>query len=337
MGRQSFCYHPVIGSLKMPNGRFRVSFVDGAFRYRTNAAGFRSDREYVPAKSPGTTRIAFFGDSFTEGAGVDEGQRYTDLLERSLDAEIYNFAMTGTGTDQQYLIYREVGRHYEHDLIVIGLWTENIRRNISRSRVHADQSGRHMLTPKPYFSLDGEGGLVLHNQPVPRPTRVEEVDDDQLAGIDPGSIGRRGLRGAIAGTLNRLGPGVKSVAQRVSRYQPLPEYDDPDGEPWRLTRAILGQWASEAHVPVVVVPIPVYQHVERTAAATAVRRRFAELHDPPNMIVHDPLDDFWRYSREDRKQFRFPHDHHLTESGHRALAQSLEPVLRELIRVEVLR
>lgn len=312
----------------MPNRQFRIHFSDGTFRYRTNAAGFRGNGEFELQKAAGTKRVLAFGDSFTEGGCVGDGQRYTDVLQRTLDAEVYNFGISGTGTDQQYLIYREIGSRYEHDLVVVGVWIENIRRNVSSSRIHSDQDGRHLLTAKPYFTIEGDQ-LRLQNQPVPRPVPVDDTGVESVEGVDPGTLGRSGIRGVAAEAVTKLGPGVKHVVQRLSRWQPYPEYDDPNGDAWRLTRRILEQWAAESSVPLVVVPIPVYQYIDQTASAAAMQARFASLHAPPGLVVHDPLPDFWSYPQHYRSSFRFPNDHHFTPAGHTALATSLAPVLRD--------
>ena len=332
MGRQLYQYHPVVGYTKMPSMRFRLRFADGAFRYRTNAAGFRGNGEFETKKPPATRRVLVYGDSFTEGGCVPDGVRYSDRLEQAMDGvEFYNFGISGTGTDQQYLIHREIGSTYEHDLVIIGVWMENIRRNVSRSRIHGDQDGNHILTPKPYFEIVDDD-LVLRNQPVPRPVPLEAAADDDLDRVDPGTLARTGVRNLVAGALDTLGPGAKRLAQRASRWQPFPEYDDPDGEPWSLTKRILQRWAAESSVPVVVVPIPVYQYIEQSASASAARARFAELHDPPDLTVHDPLADFWAHSPEVRQGFRFPNDHHFTPAGHQVLADSLRPVVEKGLR-----
>ena len=49
----------------------------------TNALGFRERRMPGPA-APGTLRVVALGDSFTQGYGVADGERFTDLLERAL-------------------------------------------------------------------------------------------------------------------------------------------------------------------------------------------------------------------------------------------------------------
>ncbi|RPJ33324.1 MAG: SGNH/GDSL hydrolase family protein, partial [Planctomycetaceae bacterium] len=65
-----------------------------------NRFGFRS-RELQP-KPPGTFRIMVLGDSMTWGAGIAVEQRYTDILERLLNAdfqtdkfEVHNFGVSG--------------------------------------------------------------------------------------------------------------------------------------------------------------------------------------------------------------------------------------------------
>jgi hypothetical protein len=81
----------------------------------------------------------------------------------------------------------------------------------------------------------------------------------------------------------------------------------------------------------VLMPLPLYQHVEGTADATAYRQRFGELAAEGNFILHDPLDDLHGYDLETRRSFRFRKDVHLTPAGHRAIAQSLSKTLRPLL------
>ena len=70
------------------------------------------------------------------------------------------------------------------------------------------------------------------------------------------------LRSAV----HRLGPGVKGRLQRFSSYQPVPAYDRPDHPDWRLMKAILERWFLEIQGPVMICPIPLYQHVEEIAS-----------------------------------------------------------------------
>ena len=133
--RQLFEYHPVIGYRYIPGIKVRVPHEGGGYLMRVNGSGFRCPHEFVAAQSPGRPRVLLCGDSFSAGEGVSDGYRYGDLLEKSIPGlEVYNLALPGTGTDQQYLAYQEFGRGLEHDLLLLGVLVENILRVKARYR-----------------------------------------------------------------------------------------------------------------------------------------------------------------------------------------------------------
>ena len=139
---------------------------------------------------------------------------------------------------------------------------------------------------------------------------------------------RGGRLGWLRQTVNRLGPRVKDLAQRVSHYQPLPSYDSPTKPDWLLMKAILTRWISEARRPVVVCSIPLYQHIEETSSAAAYQARFQELGQATGASIHDPLPDYWQTPPAERRQFRFSKDVHPTPANHQVLAESLAPCIR---------
>ena len=102
-------------------------FDQGGYFIKTNSQGFRSDKEFSKKKSG--RRILFFGDSNTAADGVCNQDRYSDLIGKYFKAEVFNFAISGTGTDQQYLTWEKYAKEVEADLIVIGVLVENIERN----------------------------------------------------------------------------------------------------------------------------------------------------------------------------------------------------------------
>src|SRR2546426_12153001 len=103
MLRQVFEYHPVIAYRFIPGLRARVPHEGGGYLVRVNDSGFRCNHSFVADKEPKVRRILLFGDSFTAGDGVSNEKRYGVLVEKKFaNLEIYNFAMTGTGTDQHY-------------------------------------------------------------------------------------------------------------------------------------------------------------------------------------------------------------------------------------------
>jgi hypothetical protein len=323
--RQIFQYHPVVGYQFIPNLKARLDNDEQGYLLRTNGQGFRADREFVQAKAGDAYRILFFGDSFTAGDSVPNRDRYTDQLETLVDGvETYNFGLPGSGTDQQYLLFREVGRAYEHDLVVIGVLVENIRRVTARYRTYLDDAGRERVQAKPYFTLGPADVLELRGVPVPKGA----LDEGDLPEGERGYLDRGGAFETVRRVVNALG--LREQAQKLTRYQPLPAYDDPDGLDWRLLKAILRAWTLACEKPVIICPIPVHQYVEETASSEACQRRFAELSAWPNVHVHDPLPDLRSAPNDERRSYRFARDVHLTKKGHLALARSLAGAIRRV-------
>lgn len=324
MSRRLFEYHPVIGYRFIPGLKARVPNETGGYLVRVNSTGFRCDHEFT-AKKSGRRRVLVFGDSFSAADGVSNGKRWSDLLEQSVaDLEVYNFALPGTGTDQQYLAYREYGAGTECDLLLIAVLVENIRRIVSRYRMYQNDQGEEVAYAKPYFELVGDE-LKLCQVPPPREPLTPEAMSDEARG----HVDRGGRLRLLRSVVNRLG--LKALAQRVTRYQPVAEYNSPKHPAWLLMRAILRKWIGEHKGPVLLMPLPLYQFVERTSDPTCYQRRFAELAAETGCRVHDPLPDLWRYAAAERRAFRFEHDVHPTPAGHAAIAASLAPVVQSML------
>jgi len=323
--RQIFQYHPVVGYTFVPEVRARIPHETGGYLVRANRVGFRADREFVPQRTPGLRRVLLFGDSFTAGDGVSNGQRYADRLEQEVERlEVYNFGLPGSGTDQQYLAYREFAQGIEHDLLIIAVLVENIRRIVSAYREYLNDQGEPVLYAKPYYLLEGNELVLKNNPPAKDPIPKAEFDRDAGEQVDQG--GRfLGLRKLV------IAAGLKGIAQKITRYQPVPEYNSPDDPAWQLMRAILARWIGAHAGPVVVMPIPLYHFVEQTSNPDAYRERFQELARDTGCTLHDPLADLLTYSAEERRAFRFEKDIHPTPAYHAALAKSLAVTVRRLL------
>ena len=77
------------------NARQYIAQARARTHYALNRFGYR-ERE-IPAKQPGKYRIAAIGDSFTYGQGIEESERFSNLLEGFLGStfEVYNFGGPG--------------------------------------------------------------------------------------------------------------------------------------------------------------------------------------------------------------------------------------------------
>ncbi len=125
--RQLITINKEVGHLYVPNINARIMDSDGGYFFKTNSLGFRSNTEFKKKKEK--TRILFFGDSNTAGDGVANEFRFSDLLGSSLNVEVFNYAVSGTGTDQQLLVAEKFAKKIEADLIIFGVLVENIERN----------------------------------------------------------------------------------------------------------------------------------------------------------------------------------------------------------------
>jgi len=323
--RQLYEYHPVVGYRFVPNLKARIPHEGGGYLLQANETGFRSNRPFVPKATPGYRRVLVFGDSFTAGDAVSNQQRYTDLLESILPhAEVYNFGLSSTGTDQQYLAWREFAQDIEHDVLVIAVFVENVRRVVARFRPHRDAEGVERLYAKPFYTLEGDQ-LQLHQVPP----SAEPFDLGDLSPEEQGAVDNGGRFPLLRGIVNKLG--AKEAIQRMTHYQPLPAYDSAATIGWRLMRAILAQWIRAQTRPVVLMPLPLPQHLDEVCDAAPYQARFTELAAELGCTLHDPLPDLMRYNKAERRRFRWETDIHFTPEGHRALANSLAPVLERLL------
>jgi len=329
--RQLYEYHPVVGYRYIPHLRARIPHEGGGYLLQVNEQGFRSDRPFVPARTPGHRRVLVFGDSFTAGDAVPNRQRYTELLETRLTTagaapvEIYNFGLSSTGTDQQYLIWREFAQGIEHDLVVIAVFVENIRRVAAQFRPHHDEQGRERIYAKPYYELVGDNILKLHHVPP----RREPYEEHELSAFHAAAVDQGGRFLALRKVANALG--VRDMVQKMTQYQPLPHYDTPANPAWQLMRAILTQWIGALDKPVLLMPLPLPQHLDQTCDASGYQARFAELAAATHCTLHDPLPELLNIPASERRRLRWETDIHFTPAGHEALASSLEPVLSEML------
>jgi len=332
--RQIYEYHPTIGFRFIPETKVRVPHEGGGYLVRTNEQGFRYDRPFERERKPGTRRILLFGDSFTAGEGVSNGQRYSDYLERLMPGvEVYNFGLPATGLDQHYLIYREYARDIEHDLLVIAVYVENVRRVGSRYRHFANEAGELVLYAKPYFTLEG-GKLELHGVPPPK----LPVDQNALAEDQRGFIFKTERFPKLKALFKDLKQnptfdswvvrsGLKDRMMKLAGYQPIKEYDDPKHPSWVVMQALIQEWIRHHPKPVLLFPIPLHHHVYELASAKSYQQRLRGATESAGGRFADPLAGLQAYPMEERLRMFYPGDTHLTKAGHEAVAQVMAPIL----------
>ena len=269
-----------------------------------------------------------FGDSFTAGDGVSNNKRYSEILERDItNLEVFNFGLSGSGTDQQYLAYQTFAKNIDHDILVIAVLVENIRRVASHYRYFYVGQGKKLVYAKPFYELENDKLILKQCPPAKELIEENNLTNSEKKTIDRG--GRFELLRKIA-----IKAGLKNLVQKIIKYNPIPEYNSPKNYVWLVMRKILETWIIQHQKHVILMPLPLYQHVEGNSDPTSYQERFKELADDTGCLLHDPLTDLLKYTTEQKRNFRFEHDIHLTPEGHRAIADSLAPAIKKLLKTQ---
>ena len=124
---------------------------------RINENGLR-DQDHSYESQNDIKRILVLGDSFAWGYGVEESERFSQMLEKELGVEVINAGVSGYSTDQELLWYRNEGIKYETDLVILVVAGNDVGDN--------DRQLVNTIYYKPRFVIE-EGQLVLKGYPVP--------------------------------------------------------------------------------------------------------------------------------------------------------------------------
>ncbi len=106
--------------------------IDGyTHQFKHNGAGMH-DQDHALAKPKNNFRILMLGDSFVRAAHVAEAETAHQILENILNErhqpthfEVISGAVSGWGTGQELLYYRNEGRQYQPDLVLLMFYIGN--------------------------------------------------------------------------------------------------------------------------------------------------------------------------------------------------------------------
>ncbi|NVJ46190.1 MAG: SGNH/GDSL hydrolase family protein [Cytophagia bacterium] len=110
------------GIWRTPQNTFRHRKTCFDVYYETNSLGARDIERNK--KSQGE-RVVVIGDSFSEGWGVNLDERFSNILERATGLEFLNFGIASTGMTQQYFIYENKAKKFEHNAILWVIFPSN--------------------------------------------------------------------------------------------------------------------------------------------------------------------------------------------------------------------
>jgi len=125
------------------------------YYWRTNSGGFR-DEEWVQKDST-KKKIAFIGDSFTAGYGIDNpDNRFSNLVATALQDsfEFYNLAVTGSNTDIKTEMLSTV--NIKPDVVIYQYFVDDI----VDTRIRFDHT---RPTPNPYKDYPQPVTFIIQN------------------------------------------------------------------------------------------------------------------------------------------------------------------------------
>jgi carbamoyltransferase len=304
-------YDENVGHLFVPGITMRQPHSEKPYYVKTNNQGFRANFDYQPTNNSQEIRIAFIGDSFTAGEGVANEKRFSDLVAKNFGARSYNFGLSASGVDQQYIIYNDIASHYDHDVLVISPHIINIFRNLQQARISVEgQTGKKILVPKPYFTLDN-GQLQRHNYPVPTERKVVEDFNTHNKLIKPNDFARKLFHKYVPKRLKE-----ELLKIQFKEHKGYEKEDDPR---WVLMRSLLqGIIEKAGNKPIILAPLPYHQVYKNPQ----YKQRFITLAGQyPNVTFVDVLDKFKQVPNTD--DLDFPKDEHYSEYGHEVIAAAI--------------
>jgi hypothetical protein len=130
---------PVLGSRLIPGkeGWWTQEELEFRVPVRINSAGWR-DVEHALVKPAGVYRIVILGDSFIEAMQVPLQDTVGRRLEQELNQlpggvryEVISLGVSGYGTASELLAYRDIGRLYSPDLVLLAFYPGNDIHNNS--------------------------------------------------------------------------------------------------------------------------------------------------------------------------------------------------------------
>ncbi len=184
-------YDPLLGWSGRP-GAHIPNYYGPAIGVRINAQGLRADRDFSQELLPDRQRIICLGDSFTFGHGVRADEAWpARLQEMAPGQEAVNMGQEGYGLDQMLLWYRRDGGRLRHQLVILAVVGEDLRRMSFDS---------FQGFSKPYLILEA-GGFRLQREPLPSPAGLDRISQYALAARQLQSVSLFG--GLLAGKSTR--------------------------------------------------------------------------------------------------------------------------------------
>lgn len=210
-----------------------------------NSIGARGEREFAEQPNAGVLRVACYGESFTFCTEVEDGQDWPTQLDAGGDGEfeVINLGVSGWGTDQALMRFRDTHDDLAPDIVLMGIMSENIQRNVNRL-VSVRAPSEILPLVKPRFLLE-DGELQLLPQPYATEIELFEAATGGSLGFDLAEHEWLAESSERPGWSNMV-KALRAKRERAERGRWWLQWKDPDGEPFQVTVALLEALHREA-------------------------------------------------------------------------------------------
>ena len=177
-----------------PNFYDETDFFGSPYVVKANSLGIRYPEIPLKKNGAGEIRVAVIGDSFTEGLGVKENQRFSSIMENrwskpSRRVYFINCGVSGAGPREYLRIFYHIALRYHPDKLLVVLYANDL--SDSRESLEYQRSGIkqwiHAVFPRVYARLKVfHYKLLVHKfrvfeevlgskAPISEPTSLREV------------------------------------------------------------------------------------------------------------------------------------------------------------------
>ncbi len=318
--KKIFQYDELLGHRFLPNKNVRINRYPYPYFNKTNAVGFRSDKEFKKERDSNKSRIVCLGDSFCAGDGVDNRDRITDLLMNRFNIETYNLGLSGSGHDQHLLIQENYAASYEHDAVVCLFYISDVRRNMNKYRVfQSDEMGKGVKVYKPCFRLD-------NNNLVQDETTIPTWDSNVI--VDKAIKKKNYIKIIYNVVIHKFVYFVLKIDKRLGNFIAriflskdlyISDYLTSKTKEWMLCKAIMQKIINNSNnKPVIIIPIPSYDYFFHDFERHYIDR-YKELEEMSNVQVIDIIPGLRKIAKGKKEKYFIPLDGHFTSLGNVAV------------------
>lgn len=290
-------HDPVLAWRMQPNLDFKG--------VHTNKWGMRGAIDYPKERVEGKKRVMLLGDSFTHGLGAKDEDVYGRVVERNHDdVEVLICASNSWGLDQMYLEYERYKHDFDPDVIVVGIYEDDILR--------AGVDAREYI--KPRFIVKGDE-LELTNVPIPT---VDKFDpsmvplDHRPRIVDAAEFVYKRIK--LSNTGNYMWDSKFEELTKVTQY---------------LLRDLKALAAKQPRKPQIVVLVWGSMHYESAYDSVRLRQMVVDTAQALELPVVDFTDRLHAKSKSGVQVYDPAHAH-WTQVGHEIAAQALEEQLQKI-------